>query len=800
LVRGSTIIAGMPSSGQRFGQYRLLEQLGEGGMATVFLAEDVKHGRRVAIKFMKPGRADAVGRDRFQREIDIAARLTHPHILPLHDSGVADGQPFYVMPYIEGESLRLHLSRLGPLPVDEVLRLSREIAGALDHAHAQGLIHRDIKPENILLSHGIALVADFGVARPLREDIAAADVTRTGAQTLTRVGAIVGTPQYMAPEQALGGLDVDGRTDQYALACVVFEMLAGQPPFTGATSTEVLMRHLNEAVPPLGRLRVAIPPGVALAIERAMAKSAANRFPTATAFVDALEAAVLEPAAQATSVLSAVPRSEATVAVLPFQQVGGGSDDAEYLSEGIGDELIHALSLLEGVRVIARGSSFLFRAGRPDVRAIGEQLHVQFLVDGTLRKAGRRLRVTAELINAADGFQLWSERYDRELDDVFALEDELAASIASVLKVRLTGGATAPSAVADSAPASLSSGRSGATARVLPVGGPRPTSIAAYERYLMGLQCWNRRTPQDLDRAVEHFGASVQSDPAFAAAWGAMALCYVTQHIYGLRRPDELVTLARAAVHNALRIDAHQVAALTARACVRAIHDWDFVAAEQDFRRCLDADPSNATAHQWYAMNLLAPLGRFAEARAQLEQARALDPLSPSVVASLGFVSYLEQGNDRAVDQFRRALVLDPTFAAALYFLGLTLTAAGRLDEAIAALEAAASGMARSPEVVAALGAAYAEHGDRVRAADLLEELERQTAERYVSPALTAIVRLALGDRDAALADLERALDVRAVEILWLDVRPTYAPLRQDPRFQTILARRASGRRAATIG
>jgi serine/threonine-protein kinase len=581
---------------------------------------------------------------------------------------------------------------------------------------------------------------------------------------MTREGVVLGTPQYMAPEQAFGDQPVDGRADLYALGCVFYEMLAGQPPFTGPTVQALLLRHAHDPVPPITSLRPGVPDAVRQIIERLLAKSPADRFGTATDLIDALAAA----RAAGTGVVSAPAASGVTIAVLPFENVSGAPED-ERLGDGICDELIHTLGRMNGVRVIARGSSFLFRERRADIRTIGTQLNVGLVLDGTVRRSGKRLRLTVQLISVADGFQIWSERYDREVEDVFALEDDIAGAIADVLRVKLSGGIRAPAA-----------------------------SFEAYERYLAGVHHWNRRTPQDLERALEHLRASLQLDPAFAPAWGAMGLCYVTLNIYGLRAPQDVIEQARDAVDRALQLDRGQIAALTARATMRAIHDWDPASAERDFKDAIAREPSDAIARQWYAINLLAPLGRFEEARAALARARELDPLSASIMLSSGLVAYLDGDLVGSVAQYERALSLDPTFSTARYFLGPSLAGLGRVDDAIRELEVAASLMGHSPEVRAALAVVCASADQRDRAQALLTGLETTAATQYVSPAQLAQVRVALGDLDGAVRDLELAIDTRAVEVIWLETRPTFAALRRDPRFADLLARRNAARRLSS--
>ena len=406
-------------------RYRIEEEIGRGGMASVYLAEDLRHGRKVAIKVLLPTPGHSYEPQRFLREIRIAARLSHPQILPVHDSGECDGLLYFVMPYAGCESLRDRLHREGQLPIDAALRITRAVGTALDYAHRHHVIHRDIKPENILLQEGEPVVADFGVATAM---------SAAGGDNvyITDRGFAVGTPAYMSPEQASAERDLDGRSDLYSLACVLYEMLAGQPPFAGSGARATMARHAIEPPVPIRSLRPTVPLGVELALQRAMAKSPSDRFATMAEFCDAL----LAPAPTATPMIGAT--DQRSIAVLPF--VNSSADpENEYFSDGMTDELITALSKVEGLHVASRTSVFALKSLREDVRTLGSRLNVATVLDGTVRKSGNRIRITVQLSRVSDGRLLWSERYDREMSDVFAIQDEIAGTIVRTLRATLAG-------------------------------------------------------------------------------------------------------------------------------------------------------------------------------------------------------------------------------------------------------------------------------------------------------------------------------------------------------------------------
>ena len=732
-------------------RYRVERELGTGGMATVYLAEDLKHHRYIALKTLRGDLTESMEAERFLLEIEIAAALTHPHILPLYDSGEADGLVYYVMPYVEGPTLRQRLTGEPRLPVGEALGIARQVVGALDYAHRRGLVHRDIKPENIMLYEDAALVTDFGIALAVRS---------AHGGRLTESGIAIGTPVYMSPEQAVGD-PVDARSDLYSVGCVLYEMLVGAPPYTGADTMAITAQKLVDPVPPIRPQRDEVPAELEAAVLKALACRADDRFATAAEMAEALE----PPAGAAARARRTGGGAEGgpSIAVLPFANMNADAD-GEIFSDGIAEELTNALSRLDGLRVVARASAFAFKKRSEDVREVGRQLGVATVLEGSVRRAANRVRITAELVNVADGYRLWAERYDRKVDDVFAIQDEIATAIAHVLEAKLLG---APKAYAQE-PAKK--------------GDPK-----AYEHYLRGRHLWNQRTTSALELSVEEFRKALAIDPRHAPAQAGIADSYVILGVYSHRPPDEVMPKAKLAAEQALAIDGSLAEAHTALACVRALFEWDWAAADALFRRAIAYNPQYATAHQWYAMNCLAPTGRFDDARAELDRALALDPLSLAVHISEGIHHFYGRNHASAAAALRATLRLNAEFGAAHYFLGHVLVAMGRYDEAIEPLERAVTLQEESPETVAALATAHALAHHRAHAEAALADLERLAKESYVSPALLAQIHIGLGNHDAALDRLEEAGERRAADVVWLKVHPIYDAIRGHPRFRALL-------------
>jgi serine/threonine-protein kinase len=727
-------------------RYEIIRHIGRGATAIVYLARDLRHDRQVAIKLLLTDSASGADVLRFQREIGIIAKLTHPHILPLLDSGTALGRPYYVMPFIEGASLQERLESSGPLPVDEAIQFGREIADALSYAHAAGVLHRDIKPGNILITQGHVLVADFGASRWLKPG--------DDDETITQPGYGVGTPLYVSPEQGAGDEDLDARSDIYSLGCVIHEMLTGRPPFVGRTSTETIALRFRRDPDPVRSLRREVPVHVEKALLRAMARDPEDRFATAQEFASAL--------ADSTAVSSSdTSPNFPSVAVLPFENLTVDSAD-DHFSRGVSEEIADALARVRNLRVIARTSGSRMDANQ-DTRAIGKLLGVGALVEGSVRRAGDTVRVSARLIQTSDGRQLWAESYTRRLEDVFVVQAEIAQMVARGLEVELLGQSLGPLA------------------------SDPHVNLEAHELYLRGRHAWNKRTEEQLTQSVKFFSKAIDLEPRFARAHAGVADTLVTLALYGVREPAKAIPVAEDAAHLALSIDPTLAEAHAALGCMHAIYDWDWEAAEREFHRSMALNPGYATAPHWYAMQVLTPLGRFDDALAQLRHAAQLDPITPSIAASPGPVLYAARRFEESVRWHERTLQTEPRFFPLHHFMGQSLMQMREHLRAINAFEKALALSGGSLEVVASLAHACALSGDLARAKQLLSVLEQARSERYVSPYLLAQVHMGMGERDRALELLEEGLKSRAAEMSWLGVRPIFDDLRNESRFHQIL-------------
>jgi serine/threonine protein kinase/Tfp pilus assembly protein PilF len=727
-------------------RYTIERELGRGGMAIVHLAEEKKHARKVAIKILRPDFTASVGAERFLREIGIAARLSHPHIVPLIDSGESEGQLYYISPFIPGGSLRDRLEADKTLSLADALRIAGEIGAALDYAHRNGFIHRDVKPENILFLDGHALLADFGVAYAC---------CAPGVEAITEGGLAVGTPAYMSPEQATAEQNIDATSDIYSLACVVYEMLAGEPPLVGESARATMVRHVMETPRPLRALRPEAPASVERALAKALEKRPADRFPGVMDFIAALNAHGEELAHFSVAVR--------TVAVLPF--VNASSDpENEYLSDGITDELIDALAKVEGLRVASRTSVFALKGKAQDVRAIGALLGASVVLEGTVRKSGERLRVTAQLTSSEDGQLLWSQRYDRTLSDVFEIQDELAHTIVTTLRATWFADLNQPV--------------------------PRryTESVRAYGLYLKGRYAWNKRTQEGVSEGIGYFEQAIAEDPEYALAYTGLADSYALHVDYRNVHVANGFERAREYAMKALELDDSLAEAHASLAWTLFIYDWDWERAGSEFRRAIELDPRYATAHQWYAF-MLASQCKLDEALIEAHTSQELDPASVSIRRALGYVYVYARKYDQAKYHLTRAIAMNPVAEESYRVLGLALTLSGQFEEAERVLREAITLPGGGTYTRVTLAYALAMSGRREYGEALALELEAKRAHDYVSPVELATLHIALGDNQSALDWAERAYEERRGWMAYLRVHPIMDSIRDEPRFKALISR-----------
>jgi TolB-like protein/Flp pilus assembly protein TadD/tRNA A-37 threonylcarbamoyl transferase component Bud32 len=691
--------------------YRLERPLGAGAVATVYLAEDLKHHRQVAVKAFRPEVHAALGSERFLREIEILASLNHPHILPLHDSGEANRLLYYVMPYVGGGSVRDRLVRETQLPIGVAVRIVREVADALHYAHQRGVVHRDIKPENILLEEDHAVVSDFGIALSI-------DDGRHGR--LTGGGFTVGTPEYMSPEQASADPAVDGRSDQYSLACVLYEMLAGQVPFAGATARAVIARQIADPAPPVSTVRPELRPGLVRTLHQALAKVPADRFPDMRAFADALAAPGAAEAAPARS-----------IAVMPFATIGGRPEDS-YLGDGIGEEIINALLAVSGLYVASRTSAFAFRGPCPDIRRIGDALGVRTVLEGSVQVAPPRLRITTRLVRVTDGCTIWTERYDRTLEDVLRIQDEIAERVVQSLRVVLSQDER----------------------RTIRLG--RTDDPQAYAAYLRGRQLFSQFRRKSLEHARRLFRQAVALDADYARAHAGVADCASFLYLYF------------------------------------GTDERDLTEAEAASRRALELEPDLAEAHASHGL-ALSLRGRYDDAARAFETAVRLNPMLFEARYFHARAAFHEGRLEEALQLFDEACQVREDYQARLLW-AQCYAALGRRAEAADAYQRARrvieDHLELNPGDTRALmlgAAALARLGDTATAITWGERTLAIDPDDAVVLYGVACVFSQVGEIDRALALLERAVRVGFRKREWIEHDPDLDPLRADPRYRAIM-------------
>lgn len=779
--------------------YTIERELGGGGMSRVFVAEEISLGRKVVVKVLPPDLAATVNVERFRREIQLAAKLQHPHIVPVLAAGISNGLPYYTMPFIEGESLGARLARSGELPVQEAAKILRDVLSALSYAHEHGVVHRDIKPDNVLLTGHRAVVTDFGVAKAL-------SASTSPGSSLTSLGVALGTPAYMSPEQAAADPTTDHRADLYAVGAMAYEMLTGHQVFSERSPQAMLAAHAVEKPEPIDKRRPSVPPALSSLIMRSLEKHAADRPQSAGEMLAELEAAVTPSGATVPTTLrptfvpsqskagmlvaavvvgvlviagavyaygsrrqsgSVGPDTSAesandgvnTVAVIPFANTGGNPQD-EYFSDGMTDELAHALSHLPRLRVAGRSSSYAFKGKTLPAQEIGKALNVSAVVEGSIRRSGQRLRVIAQLTSAKSGQVMWSDSFESTASDLFQVQDDFTKAIVGALTPAL-----GVKAATDAASTSRGT-----------------EDQAAYELYLKGRYFFARRGADGLKRAIAYFTDAAAKDPKFARARAGLSMAYSILGIFATGASDSTgpLTLKNAELAVALDSSLGDAHLALANALSYATHLRE---ADPEYQRALKLQPEDATTHQWYGDNL-SMLGRVEDALAEERRAAALDPLSPIIAYEVAYTLFLNRRFQEAVVWSQRAIELDSTLKVPQQRLGLEYVFAGQAVKGVQVWERS---YAREPGQLGTRGNlifSYAASGRWADVGTLYHDLTRKSAQVADDDLLLA--HLVVGERQKALDVFERMTRHGLYQVPY-GCLPGLDLLHNEPRFLAVI-------------
>lgn len=751
-------------------------------MGVVYKAHDTKLDRTVALKFLPTNLVASPDEiDRFHQEAKAISALNHPHIATIHDIDEADGQKFIVLEFIPGGTLKGKLRDLRTenkqLPTDDIITFGIQIAEALAHAHRHAIIHRDVKSDNVMITEdGSVKVTDFGLAR-LR-----------GSQHLTRTGNTVGTAGYMSPEQ-LRGEEVDHRSDLFSLGVLLYELTTSQLPFQAEHEPAVAYSIVNENPPPVRSRRADAPEKLEHIIARCLEKDPGMRYQRAEEVAADLRslqqgetplrtagprpsrlpwmiAAGLLLIVAAVLYLFMPPLRSAsanskTVAVLPFVNMSGDPQD-EYFSDGVTEDILTQLSKIADLNVISRTTMTQYKGTKKPLKEIGRELNAGVVLEGSVRHSGNRIRIASQLIDAETDRHLWAESYDREMQDVFAIQSDVAQKIASSLQARLS-----PSEKER-------------------IEKKQTENTEAYQLYLKGRFYWNKRRADHVKTAIGYFNQAIEKDPNYALAYAGWASAIVIQNEYSRLQPKEILPKAKAAATRALELDPTLGEPHAVLGFIKSNFEYDWTGAENEFKRAIELSPSNLTAHQWYS-NYFRTCGRFDKALEEINRAQELDPLSLVVSVNVGITSYYMREYDKAIDQLKKTIALDPSFPPAHEVLGYAYAVNGKLTDAIAEFQNVRSFVGNSEVGLSGLGYAYARAGMKSEALRILNELSRRSNEGYALSGDIAIVYCGLGDKDKTFEWLDKAYQERNFLLTRVKVSPLWDGLRSNPRFIALL-------------
>jgi serine/threonine protein kinase/Flp pilus assembly protein TadD len=726
-------------------RYQIIEELGKGGMGRVYKVLDTKINEKIAIKLIKPEIAkDKKTIERFSNELRLTRKIRHKNVCGMFDLGEEKGTHYITMEFIPGEDLRSSIRRFGQLPIRKSISIAAQICEGLAEAHRLGVVHRDLKSSNIMIDkEGNVRIMDFGIARSIE------------AKGITGAGVMIGTPEYMSPEQ-VEGKEVDQRSDIYSLGVILYEMVTGRVPFEGETALSIAMKQKTEKPMDPRLLNHLLPDDLSQIIMKCLEKDRKNRYKNTEELLS--EIIKIE---KSQKVGKEKDLTKPSIAVLPFRDMSPQKDQ-DYFCEGMAEELINALTKIEGLHVAARTSAFQFKGKDLNVRKIGEDLGVKTVLEGSVRKAGDRLRITAQLINISDGYHLWSEKYDRDMEDIFAIQDEISLSIVDSLKLKL-----------------LKKEKAQLIKRYT-------EDQEAYSLYLKGRYFWNRRYEGGLQKGIEYFQKAIEKDASLAPAYAGIADCYCVMGIYNWIPPKEAYPKAKAATLKALEIDNTLSEAHASLGWIKMFYDWDWAAAEKAFQRAIELNPNYATAHEWYAM-FLAPMARFDEAISELKKAQELDPLSLIIQAMGGYVYSFAGLSDKAIESCHKTIEMDPNFMLTYFYLGNAYIWNSKWKEAISAFQKLAALSGEGPLALGFLGFSYGMDGQKAEAQKILDRLNRQSEDKDAFPFFKSLVHIGLGDKARALDWLEKAFDEKESMIAAIKIWPPFDSLRQESRFEALL-------------
>jgi serine/threonine protein kinase/Flp pilus assembly protein TadD len=806
--------------------YKIKSPLGAGGMGEVYLAEDTRLRRRVALKFLPSHfTSDPNHLRRFELEARAVASLSHPNVCTIHEVvETEERQLCIVMEYVNGITLRQRMAA-GQMKIGDALDVAIQVAAALSAAHATGIVHRDIKPENVMLrSDGLVKVLDFGLAKlaPLNTSSSGAEA-QTELLVQTNPGIVMGTVHYMSPEQARGK-NVDVRTDIWSLGVVLYEMLTNHPPFTGETSSHLIVSILESEPPPLDHY-VDAPADLQRIVTKALRKDKKERYQTAAEFAaevknlkqelevsDRLarpaEIAIKTPNRR--ELLGDAPASDSvsgffsqkrmlvvvaclalafviatllfyfisqrmsgpiadqpvkSIAVLPFKSLGAGADADEYLGIGLAETLTARLSSLKLLTVRPTSAILKYASAQKETVVAGRELGVDTVLEGSIRKVGERVRVTAQLVSTRDGSLIWTENFDENFTDIFKLEDSISGQVVQALALRLSG-----------------EEQQRLTRRYT-------DNPEAYRLYLKGRYFWNKRTADGFKRSIEQYKQALEIDSGYALAYAGLADSYKGLAFYNFAAPNETMPQAKEAALHAIALNNKLAEPHASLAHVLTNYDWNWSEAEKEFKLSIELNPDYATAHQWYAIHYLTAKRRWEEALQEMKTALELEPTSLVMNSFMGATLHYAGRTDEAIDQLRKTIELDPNFAVAHWYLGLAYEQKKMFGEAVAEFQQAVTLSGGSPLMKAALAHAYAKTNRKAEAIAILNELQELSKSSYLSSYEVAAVYVALGDNEQAFQFLERAYEEHCFHLVFLNVWPQFVPIRSDPRFRDLLRR-----------